>query len=182
MNRLVFSHPPFWPIRLTWSIEGGAQCHAIGWYCWTKCGSPQTNPGRAADGGERSTFLHSFHLPPTQVQDKDLLVSPQTCSTPECTAGSAAACSLPQCELCRFHTVLLCLNLKPATARQCLTEADLTALRRAWLERKNQFATTRIFPPPVSREGELLNDLEGSNRKMAAWYKGKCLMDVSWCG
>ena len=113
---------------LTWSIEGGAQCHAIGWYCWTKCGSPQTNPGRAADGGERSTFLHSFHLPPTQVQDKDLLVSPQTCSTPECTAGSAAACSLPQCELCRFHTVLPCLNLKPATARQCLTEADLTAL------------------------------------------------------
>ena len=78
---------------------------------------------------------------------------------------------------------LVFLYLKPAAAaRQCLTEADLTALRRAWLERKNQFATTRIFPPPVSREGEMLKDLEGSNRKMAAWYKGKCLMDVSWCG
>jgi len=100
-----------------------------------------------------------------QVQDKDLLVSPHTCSTPECTAGSAAACSLAQCELCR----------------QCLTEADLTALRRAWLERKNQFATTRIFPPPVSRKGDLLAGLEGSNRKMASWYKGKCLMDASWC-
>merc|ERR1711972_420099 len=100
-----------------------------------------------------------------QVQDKDLLVSPHTCSTPECTAGSAAACTLAQCELCR----------------QCLTEADLTALRRAWLERKNQFATTRIFPPPVSRKGDLLAGLEGSNRKMASWFKGKCLMDASWC-
>ena len=126
---------------------------------------------------------------PLQVQDKDLLVSPHTCSTPECTAGSAAACSLAQCELCRsqnldtscsFSTEKSC-SFNTVPGRQCLTEADLTALRRAWLERKNQFATTRIFPPPVSRKGDLLAGLEGSNRKMASWYKGKCLMDASWC-
>ena len=100
-----------------------------------------------------------------EVQDKDLLTSPATCSSTDCTSGSSLACGLPQCELCR----------------QCLSAADLVALRRAWLERKNQFATTRIFPPPVARGGEVPAGLEGSNRRMAAWYMGKCLMDSSWC-
>ena len=96
-----------------------------------------------------------------EVQDKDLLTSPATCSSTDCTSGSYLACGLPQCKLCR----------------QCLS----AALRVAWPERKNQFATTRIFSLAVARGGEAPAGLQGSNRRMAAWYRGKCLMDTSWC-
>jgi tubulin monoglycylase TTLL15 len=100
-----------------------------------------------------------------EVQNKDLLVNPESCSSTECTVASSAACSLSQCELCLG----------------CLSAVDLDSLRGAWLERKNQFATARIFPPPVSRTAPVAAGLEGSNRRMAAWYRGKCLMDSSWC-
>jgi len=101
-----------------------------------------------------------------QVSQKDLLVSPDSCPSDECTSASSAVCGLPQCELCK----------------QCLTDQDLAMMKAAWIERRNQWATIRIFPPPVQREhkGDMAG-LKGSNRKMAAWYKGKCDMDRSWC-
>ena len=95
-----------------------------------------------------------------EVQDKDLLVYVEACGSPECEACDSLAC-----ELCK----------------QCLKETDLAILRQAWLERKNQFATMRIFPPAVSRSAPAPAGLVGSNRLMAAWYQGKCLMDRSWC-
>ena len=99
-----------------------------------------------------------------EVLEKDLLTGPHTCSQESCSGGSVA-CAQPQCELCK----------------QCLSKQDLATLRRAWLERKNQFATTRIFPPAVSRRSVAQDGLEGSNRRMAAWYRAKCEMDLSWC-
>jgi len=102
-----------------------------------------------------------------QVLDKDVLVNPEACGSDTCTTGSSAACSLTQCELCK----------------QCLSEQDLAILKHAWLERKNQFATTRIFPTAMSRAQAKPDGtgLSVSNRKMAAWYHGKCLMDRTWC-
>jgi len=111
------------------------------------------------------------HAQPTEeelrmeVIEKDLLVSPESCISEACTAASSASCGLVQCQLCK----------------QCLTQQDLDSLLRAWLERKNQFATTRIFPPPVSRTTPEVQGLKGVNRKMAAWYRAKCLMDSTWC-
>jgi len=103
-----------------------------------------------------------------QVSDKDVLVSPATCVTTECLDKNG--CELEQCELCK----------------KCLSREDLSNLRRAWLERRNQFATRRIFPHAVSMEqarseNKEQAELGDSNRKMSKWYKEKCLMDKTWC-
>jgi len=103
-----------------------------------------------------------------QVSDKDVLVSPATCVTTECEGKSG--CVLEQCELCK----------------QCLTREDVSNLRRAWLERRNQFATRRIFPHPVTREqartvNKEQEEMGDNNRKMSKWYREKCLMDSTWC-
>eukprot|EP00090_Calanus_glacialis_P004568 TRINITY_DN13423_c0_g1_i1.p1 TRINITY_DN13423_c0_g1~~TRINITY_DN13423_c0_g1_i1.p1 ORF type:complete len:509 (-),score=174.05 TRINITY_DN13423_c0_g1_i1:49-1575(-) len=103
-----------------------------------------------------------------QVSDKDVLVSPATCVTTECLDKNG--CQLEQCELCK----------------KCLSREDVSNLRRAWLERRNQFATRRIFPHAVSMkqarsENKEQAELGDSNRKMAKWYKEKCLMDKTWC-
>ena len=103
-----------------------------------------------------------------QVSDKDVLVSPATCVTSKCLDKNG--CQLEQCELCK----------------KCLSREDVSNLRRAWLERRNQFATRRIFPHAVSMkqarsENKEQAELGDSNRKMAKWYKEKCLMDKTWC-
>jgi len=103
-----------------------------------------------------------------QVSDKDVLVSPATCVTPECEGKTS--CELEQCELCK----------------KCLSRGDLDNLRRAWLERRNQFATRRIFPHSVTMEQAKSTDKEqeelgDNNRKMSKWFREKCLMDKTWC-
>jgi len=122
--------------------------------------------GRSVSGG--TGLLLSNAEKDMQVSDKDVLVSPATCVSTECLDKSG--CELEQCELCK----------------KCLSHADLDTLRRAWLERKNQFATRRIFPHAVSLEQaksitKEQDELVDSNRKMSKWYKEKCLMDKSWC-
>lgn len=103
-----------------------------------------------------------------QVHDKDLYVFPETCSGDDCSSSSS--CSTRKCELCKH----------------CLKQSDLEMLKGAWLEGARQFATKRIFPPPVVRneagsEGIQYEGFSDNNRKMHEWYRGKCLMDVSWC-
>merc|ERR1712112_808703 len=121
-----------------------------------------------------SPNLSSAHFPPNkdaldmQVHEKDLYVFPETCSSEECS--SSASCSVRKCELCKH----------------CLKKSDVEMLRGAWLEGARQFATRRIFPPTVASREEAVKegkyeDVADSNRKMHEWYRGKCLMDVSWC-
>lgn len=102
-----------------------------------------------------------------QVSDKDILVSPATCSSSECL--SKTACDLSQCDLCK----------------SCLSREDMKDLKRAWLERKNQFATRRIFPRLVSYKDAKnvieINEPRSSNRRLSKWFREKCLMDKSWC-
>jgi len=121
-------------------------------------------------GSVQSSMLH----PPAkdaqemQVSDKDLYVFPDVCASQECSSSSS--CHSLQCQLCK----------------NCLSPADTEVLRGAWLEGARQFATRRIYPVPVSRQEAEQGDhtypgLSDSNMKMHEWYRGKCLMDISWC-
>jgi len=122
--------------------------------------------GRSVSGG--AGLVLSKAEKDMQVSDKDVLVSPANCVSTECSDKNS--CQLEQCELCK----------------KCLSQSDLNNLRRAWLERKNQFVTRRIFPHAVSLEKAKSGSMEqeelvDSNRKMSKWYREKCLMDKSWC-
>ena len=98
------------------------------------------------------------------VRDKDILVSPDTCSQ-QCD------CAREECALCR----------------PCLSPRDLRVLKAAWSERRNQGSTWRIFPPPVASratdhlQDAALDNISPSNKKLIRWYQEKCKMDRSWC-
>jgi len=103
-----------------------------------------------------------------QVSEKDVVVNPAACVSSVCLAKNS--CQQEQCELCR----------------KCLSQSDMNNLKSAWLERKNQFATRRIFPYAVTREDSMSEskeqiELTDSNRKMSKWYREKCRMDKTWC-
>jgi len=121
--------------------------------------------GNSLAGGDRARATTRER--DQQASMKDLLVTPLACSSQQCQSGTSEVCGLAECELCK----------------QCLTEDDLSNLKRAWLERANQWATIRLFPRPVRRHmaGEKEEGLTPNNRKMGAWFRAKCDMDRSWC-
>lgn len=98
------------------------------------------------------------------VRDKDILVSPELCS-------KHCDCSLDECQLCL----------------PCLSPQDVSVLKSAWAERRNQGSTWRIFPPPVASpqtdnlQSVDLSKLLPSNKKLIRWYQEKCKMDRTWC-
>ena len=98
------------------------------------------------------------------VRDKDILVSPELCS-------QHCDCSLDECQLCL----------------PCLSPQDVSVLKSAWAERRNQGSTWRIFPPPVASpqtdnlQSADLSKLLPSNKKLIRWYQEKCKMDRTWC-
>ena len=98
------------------------------------------------------------------VRDKDILVSPEICS-------SHCDCSREECQLCL----------------PCLSPQDISVLKAAWAERRNQGSTWRIFPPPVaSPQADNLKTVDlskllPSNKKLIRWYQEKCKMDRTWC-
>ena len=119
--------------------------------------------------------LHSTSLLPTtkeefemQVSDKDISVFVDECASEKCS--QAESCDQVQCKLCH----------------QCLSSDHDEFLKLAYLEHMNRHITKRLYPRPVGSKVKAISEKEGSelsdnNSIMHQWFRGKCIMDVTWC-
>ncbi|KAF4521880.1 hypothetical protein B566_EDAN008402 [Ephemera danica] len=95
----------------------------------------------------------------------NLMVYPEQCSA---------------CESC--NQSLHCQLCKP-----CLSADAMTDLRLAYLEHINRNRCKRIWPPPMSQDeggkslANIPSNLTQRNELMLLWFRGKCLLDRTWC-
>lgn len=100
-----------------------------------------------------------------EVSLKNLMVFPEACSKQSCNS-----CFSPECHLC--------LN--------CLTSVTINYLKDAYAEYNRREDCKRIFPPTivpsdVNGTVHVADDYSPENQIMINWFKGKCLLDSSWC-
>ncbi|KAL3278856.1 hypothetical protein HHI36_016376 [Cryptolaemus montrouzieri] len=98
------------------------------------------------------------------VSDKNIAVFPEQCSSMLCKES----CVSPLCQLC-----------KP-----CLSFDTKEYLQEAFREHMNRGDCKRIFPPSMHDIDNSEDDLENyspENQLLYRWFKGKCLLDKSWC-
>ena len=108
-----------------------------------------------------------------QVSDRDIAVSPEVCSSFQCT--SQDSCKKVQCQLCK----------------ECLSHKELTSIYSAYLEHLNRHACKRLIPKPLqSREkakkeaqpnSKYYANLSPGDLKMHQWFLQKCLQNEKWC-
>ncbi|CAH1183020.1 unnamed protein product [Ceutorhynchus assimilis] len=98
------------------------------------------------------------------VSDKHLVTYPEKCASDLCKSG----CASSDCQLCK----------------SCLSVETRQYLIAAFKEHLNRGDCKRVFPPIESQE-EAANTLkEGysvENQLHYKWFKGKCLLDKTWC-
>ncbi|ENN78250.1 hypothetical protein HUJ04_004358 [Dendroctonus ponderosae] len=98
------------------------------------------------------------------VSEKQLATYPEKCNSPLCRSS----CVSPDCQLC-----------KP-----CLSPETKRYLIEAFKEHLHRGDCKRIFPPVETRD-EALKAVEDSysaeNQLHYSWFKGKCLLDSTWC-
>ncbi|XP_044761535.1 probable tubulin polyglutamylase ttll-15 [Coccinella septempunctata] len=95
---------------------------------------------------------------------KNIAVYPAECNSMLCRES----CMSPICQLC-----------KP-----CLSYDTKEYLVEAYREHMDKGDCKRVFPPSMSKVKVSEEDLEGlspENQLMYTWFKGKCLLDESWC-
>ncbi|KAF0296186.1 Tubulin polyglutamylase TTLL7 [Amphibalanus amphitrite] len=97
--------------------------------------------------------------------DKELAVFGLECGSPTCTDSCGGVCRV-------------CLP--------CLTIPQKAFLRQAVDEHLNRHLTRRILPPQTTVEEartglEGLQNLSSTNQLMHLWFRGKCLLERSWC-
>ncbi|XP_045460809.1 probable tubulin polyglutamylase ttll-15 [Harmonia axyridis] len=98
------------------------------------------------------------------VSDKNIAVYPTECNSMMCKES----CVSPICQLC-----------KP-----CLSHDTKEYLMESHREHMNKGDCKRVFPPPMSpvlTKEEDLDGLSPENQLLYRWFKGKCLLDESWC-
>ncbi|KAJ1528388.1 hypothetical protein ONE63_006803 [Megalurothrips usitatus] len=98
-----------------------------------------------------------------QVNSKQIGVYPEICGT------RCETCLSPECQICQ----------------RCLTDEMRTSLQQAYLEHVNRHECRRVFPPPMTQkeaaQDHVLESYTPENQLMYRWFKGKCLLDKSWC-
>ncbi|KAF0296188.1 Tubulin polyglutamylase TTLL7 [Amphibalanus amphitrite] len=97
--------------------------------------------------------------------DKELAVFGMECGSPTCIDSCGGVCRV-------------CLP--------CLTVPQKAFLRQAVDEHLNRHLTRRILPPQTTVEEartglEGLQNLSSTNQLMHLWFRGKCLLERSWC-
>ncbi|XP_013406367.1 tubulin polyglutamylase TTLL4 [Lingula anatina] len=106
-----------------------------------------------------------------QVSSKDVQVFTETCLSPKCQRS----CEDMECQLCE----------------KCLTFDMRLTLQLAYMEHVDRRNCRRVFPPPMtqteakswqeSKDTLYMKSLNTKNKLMHRWFRGKCIMDPSWC-
>ena len=89
------------------------------------------------------------------VNDKDLSVFPDICSSDDCHLS----CGQAKCKVCTG----------------CLGDQLKTSMKDAILEHKSRWSTKRLIP---SSRGYGQSERDQIQK---LWFDGKCLQDISWC-
>ena len=104
-----------------------------------------------------------------QVSDKDISVFVDDCASEKCSQPEA--CDQIKCKLCQH----------------CLSSDHDEFLKMAYLEHVNRHVTKRLYPRSIGTKKEAINpkkeepELSDNNAIMHQWFRGKCIMDESWC-
>ena len=107
-----------------------------------------------------------------QVSDKDISVFVDSCASEKCSVPEA--CDQVKCKLCQH----------------CLSTEHDEFLKMAYLEHLNRHITKRLYPRPFGTKKEAIKEannpneepeLSDNNAIMHQWFRGKCIMDESWC-
>jgi len=104
-----------------------------------------------------------------QVSDKDISVFVDDCASEKCSQPEA--CDQIKCKLCQH----------------CLSSDHDEFLKMAFLEHVNRHVTKRLYPRSIGTKKEAINpkkeepELSDNNAIMHQWFRGKCIMDESWC-
>ncbi|KAB7494428.1 hypothetical protein Anas_12568, partial [Armadillidium nasatum] len=97
---------------------------------------------------------------------KDIAVFPEHCST---FCLESADCQKVGCQLCL----------------PCLDKNQFRILCKAFIEHNFKGSYKRILPSPMDRSTPTssgnLNELSPQNTLMSEWFRGKCLLDASFC-
>lgn len=102
-----------------------------------------------------------------QVSERDIAVAMEECANEE----SCDSCTEETCKLCQ----------------KCLSADEKEMLKDAYMEHLNRRSTRRVYPEPMTQEDAQNYDtgedasLEANDRLMRAWFRAKCLQDISWC-
>lgn len=102
-----------------------------------------------------------------QVAPKDLVVFADHCLA-NCNER-ANACDKVECQLCL----------------PCLSKDQLADLSRAYLEHKQRGECRRVVPQPINpdhaHEPSNMSGLTPDNTLLTEWFRGKCLIDKTFC-
>ena len=72
-------------------------------------------------------------------------------------------------------------------SQHCLSSDHDEFLKMAFLEHVNRHVTKRLYPRSIGTKKEAINpkkeepELSDNNAIMHQWFRGKCIMDESWC-
>ena len=117
--------------------------------------------------------IHSTSLKSTStdeddmlVADKDIQVFPEHCNT---NCPDMNNCFKNECQLCKI----------------CLNESITKTLKYAYLEHNRRKDCRRVIPQAIkfrdAHEASTMDSLSPQNTLMTEWFRGKCLIDKSFC-
>ncbi|KAK4326664.1 hypothetical protein Pmani_002823 [Petrolisthes manimaculis] len=102
-----------------------------------------------------------------QAAHKDVMVFPDHCFT-SCQGG-ITACQKVECQLCF----------------PCLSKEQIRDLKQAYQEHQRRGGCRRVVPPSVSPDHahtpQNMSGLTPENTLMTEWFRGKCLLDKTFC-
>lgn len=118
-------------------------------------------------------IVHSSNLLPQskdeaemQAASKDLVVFADHCLT---SCVDVKACNKVECQLCL----------------PCLSKDQLSILTHAYMEHKYRGECRRVVPQPVNPDHAYdpanMSGLTPDNTFLTEWFRGKCLMDKTFC-